>query len=140
MFTRWSSAEKGFPGGGVVPGSGRSPGEGNGTPLQYSHLENSMEGGAWWATVHRSQRVGHDWATKHTHTRVHVYVCMCRGSLGGSVMKRCRFRRHGFHPCVRNIRWMRKQRPTPVFLSGKFHGQRSPGGYSPWGHKRVRHN
>ena len=54
----------GFPGGaevkvsacnvgdlGSIPGSGRSPGEGNGNP---------MDGGAWWATVHRSQRVRHD--------------------------------------------------------------------------------
>ena len=37
---------------GLIPGSGRSPGEGNGNPLQYSCLENSMDGGAWWATVH----------------------------------------------------------------------------------------
>ena len=36
---------------GSIPGSGRSPGEGNGNPLQYSCLENSMDGGAWWATV-----------------------------------------------------------------------------------------
>ena len=35
-----------------IPGSGRSPGEGNGTTLQYSCLENPMDGGAWWATVH----------------------------------------------------------------------------------------
>ena len=34
-----------------IPESGRSPGEGNGTPLQYSCLENPMDGGAWWATV-----------------------------------------------------------------------------------------
>ena len=34
-----------------IPGSGRSPGEGNGNPLQYFCLENSMDGGAWWATV-----------------------------------------------------------------------------------------
>ena len=47
-----------------IPGSGRSPGEGNGNPLQYSCLENSMHGGAWQTT----QRVGHDPATK-THTR-----------------------------------------------------------------------
>ena len=32
---------------GLIPGSGRSPGEGNGTPLQYSCLENPMDGGAW---------------------------------------------------------------------------------------------
>ena len=57
--------EKGFPGGlevkasawnvgdsGSIPGSGRSPGEGNGTPLQYSCLENPMDRGAWWAAVH----------------------------------------------------------------------------------------
>ena len=37
---------------GSIPGSGRSPGEGNGNPLQYSCLENAMGGGAWWATVH----------------------------------------------------------------------------------------
>ena len=59
----------GFPGGSVVKnlpanvgdagntgsilGLGRSPGEGNGNPLQYSCLENPMDGGAWWATVHR---------------------------------------------------------------------------------------
>ena len=55
----------GFPGGsevkasacnagdlGSIPGSGRCPGEGNGNPLQYSCLENPMDGGAWWATVH----------------------------------------------------------------------------------------
>ena len=56
---------KGFPGGsevkasacnvgdlGSIPGLGRSPGEGNDNPLQYSCLENPMDGGAWWATVY----------------------------------------------------------------------------------------
>ena len=38
---------------GSIPGLGRSPGEGNGNPLQYSCLENPMDGGAWWATVLR---------------------------------------------------------------------------------------
>ena len=37
---------------GLIPGSGRFSGEGNGNPLQYSCLENSMDGGAWQATVH----------------------------------------------------------------------------------------
>ena len=37
---------------GSVPGLGRFPGEGNGNPLQYTCLENSMDRGAWWATVH----------------------------------------------------------------------------------------
>ena len=38
---------------GSIPGLGRSPGEGNGNPFQYSCLENPMDGGARWATVHR---------------------------------------------------------------------------------------
>ena len=38
---------------GSIPGSGRSPGKGNGNPLQYPCLENPMDRGAWWATVHR---------------------------------------------------------------------------------------
>ena len=44
---------------GLIPRSVRSPGEGNGNPLQYSCLENSMDGGGWWATVQGSQRVRH---------------------------------------------------------------------------------
>ena len=38
---------------GSIPESGRSPGEGNGNPLQYSCLENPMDRGAWWTAVHR---------------------------------------------------------------------------------------
>ena len=45
---------------GLIPGSGRSPGEGNGNPLQYSCLENPMDGGAWWAAVHEVAKSRHD--------------------------------------------------------------------------------
>jgi len=48
----------------LIPGSGRSPGERNGNPLQYSCLENPMDRGAWQATVHGVARVRHDLATK----------------------------------------------------------------------------
>ena len=64
----WIWVEWGFPGGcsgkepacqfrrlrdkGSIPGSGRSPGEGHGNPLQYSCLENPMDRGSWWAAVH----------------------------------------------------------------------------------------
>ena len=47
-----------------IRGLGRSPGEGNGNPLQYSCLENPMDRGAWQATVYGVARVGHNWATK----------------------------------------------------------------------------
>ena len=40
---------------GLIPGSGRSPGEGNGNPLLYSCLENPMDRGAWWATIYGSK-------------------------------------------------------------------------------------
>ena len=43
--------------------------------------------------------------------------------------------RRGFDPWVGNIPWRRKWQPTPVFLPGKSHGQRSLADYSPWGHK-----
>ena len=72
---------------GMIPGSGRPPGEGNGYPLQYSCLENSMERGAWWATVHRVAkswtRLSY-WATyththTHTHPQTHKEICRNRG-------------------------------------------------------------
>ena len=49
---------------GFIPGSGRSPGEGNGNPLQYSCLENPTDRRAWEATVYGVPRVRHDLATK----------------------------------------------------------------------------
>ena len=49
---------------GSVPGSGRSTGEGNGNPLQYSCLENSMDRGAWQATINGVSKVRHNLATK----------------------------------------------------------------------------
>ena len=56
---------------GSIPGWGRSPEEGNGTPLQYSCLENPMDGEAWWAAVHgvaKSQtRLGDFTLTFHFH-------------------------------------------------------------------------
>ena len=64
VYLTYIQSTSGFPGGSdvkasacnagdlsLIPGSGRSPGEGNGNPLQYSCLENPMDGGAWWATV-----------------------------------------------------------------------------------------
>ena len=61
---------------GSIPGSGRSPGEGNGNPLQYFCLQNSMDRGAWWATVHGLQRVGHIAATNTFSLCVCLYIYM----------------------------------------------------------------
>ena len=66
---------------GSIPGSGRSPGGGNGNPLQCSCLENPMDRGAWQATVYGVATVRHNRAIKHTHT----CISDCAGSsvLGG---------------------------------------------------------
>ena len=66
---------------GLIPGSGRSPGAGNGNPLQYSCLENPMDGGAWQATVHRATRVRHNLATKPP-PPVHTYGIYKNGTVG----------------------------------------------------------
>ena len=47
----------------------------------------------------------------------------------------CQCRRPRFYPGVGKISWSREWQPTPVFLPGKFHGERSLVGYSSWGHK-----
>ena len=81
----------GFPGGAVVKnpsanagdegstlGLGRSPGEGNGNPLQYSCLGNSMDRGAWWVTVHgAAKELGTIYTLKNTnnkYTYIHSFV------------------------------------------------------------------
>ena len=46
-----------------------------------------------------------------------------------------RRKRHGFNPWVGKIPWRRARQPTPVFLPGESHGQKSLAGYSPWGHR-----
>ena len=82
--------------------------EGNGNPLQYSCLENPLDGGAWWAAVYGVTQ-------------------------SQTLLKRLSSSR--FSPWVGKIPWRRAWQPTLVFLPGKSHGQRSPLGYSPWGHK-----
>ena len=60
---------------GLIPGLGRSPGGGNGNPLQYSCLESSMDRGAWQATIHgvaKSQTHLSHWTYTHMHVIPHI--------------------------------------------------------------------
>ena len=59
---------------GLILGLRRSPGEGNGNPFQYSCLENSMDRGAWWATVHRVAESDMTEQLTHTHTHAHTHT------------------------------------------------------------------
>ena len=64
---------------GLIPGSGRSPGEGDGYPLQFSCLENPMDRGAWWATVHgacKKSNMTKQLTHTNTHTDVGAYIHM----------------------------------------------------------------
>ena len=63
--------------GSSVPGSGRCPGRGHDNPLQYSGLENPMNRGAWWATVHGVAKSQIQLKQPTTHARVCVCVCVC---------------------------------------------------------------
>ena len=68
-------------------------------------------------------------------------VCICRLPCWLSSKEFiCQCRRPGLDPWVRKSPWRRTWQPIPLFLPGKYHGQRSLAGYSPCGHKRVRHN
>ena len=68
-----------------------------------------------------------------------LYGCVGGASSKEPACQRRRHKRPGFDPWVRKIPWRRKWQPTPVFLPGEAHGQRSLTGYSPWGH-RVEHD
>ena len=59
---------------GSIPGLGRSPGEGNGNPLQYSCLENPIDRGAWWATVHGVAKSWTQLSDFTLHTKVYLVI------------------------------------------------------------------
>ena len=114
---------------GSIPGSGSSLGEGNGNPLQYSCLENSMDRGAWWFTVHWGHKELD--MTEKLHFHFHQYERLPRWHSGKvstcqDEMQKTRFRSLSWEDL-----WRRKWRPTPIFLCRKSHGQRSLVGCNP---------
>ena len=77
-----------------------------------------------------------------TTNKLRVKSQLINGFLGCAVVKNLpandeELKKCGFDPWVRNIPWRRKWQPTPVFLPGNFHGQRSLVGYSQWGCKEL---
>ena len=120
---------------GSIPGSGRSPGEGNAYPFQYSCLENSMDRGAWQATNLYRCKVKRNWTTNTTTT---YYT----GFSSGSVVKNLPANAgdavsipgSGRSPGEGN------GKPTPVFLPWKIPWTEEPGGLQSMGSQRVEHN
>ena len=116
----------------LIPGLGRFPGGGHGNPLQYPCLEKPMDRGAWRATVH---------GVSETQTKPQpLSTCTAHSPGAASGRAHLPMWRPGSNPWVRKIPWRRKWWPTPVFLPGKFHGQRNLEVYSPWGSQKVGHD
>ena len=85
----------------LIPGSGRSPGGRKGYPLQYSCLENPMDRGAWWATVHevaKSQTRMSNWTCSHTYM---IFKICFFGHAAQHV--EYQFPDQGFNPCPRTV-------------------------------------
>ena len=118
---------------GSIPVSGRSPGVGNGNPLQYSCLANPMGRGTWWAIGHGVAKTL-TWLSRCA--RENIMRLKLRASLGLKLQRVClQYQRPQSDPWVLKIPWRRKWRPTPVSLPGESHAQRILVAYSPWGHK-----
>ena len=146
-----------------IPGLERSPGEGIGNPLQYSGLENPMDRGAWWATVHGIAKESDmtEQLNNNKKLRFSLHSCgsmpfiiyiyewihikgqkdirdgkLCDECLRGEVGRGKGLWWLFFWPCFQAER-RRKWHPTPVLLPGKSHGWRSLVGCSPWGHAEL---
>ena len=110
---------------GLIPGLGRSPGEGSGNPLQDSCPENPMDREAWWATVH---------GVTKSRTRLSDFTYLLGFSVSSDYKESaCNAGDTASIPGWGKISCRREWLPTPVFLPGASHGRRSLVGYSPWG-------
>ena len=100
-----------------------------------SHGQRSLVGYSPWVTQ--------SWTRlRQLSMHTHVYIYMVPGWLTGKEPTcQCKTRNGcEFNPCVRKIPWRMKWQPTPLFLPGEAHGQRSLVSYSLWGCKRVGHD
>ena len=130
---------------GLIPGSGRSPGEGNGNPLQCSCLENPMDREAWWAAVHG---VTKSWTrlsnftftfpfptNSFIDTNINISLCLLTPSELSPLnsAQTCGMFLGNIHvPCLARLCLF-----CFLGLWKESHGQRSLACYSPWGHKEL---
>ena len=122
---------------GLIPGLGRCLGGGHGNPLQYSCLENPMDRGAWWATVHRvaKSRI----QLKQLSTHLYVYG-LCKWFSGKESTCQCsRHRRHKFDPWVEKIPWRRSWQPIQ-YSCLEIPWTEEPGGLHSMGSQRAGHD
>ena len=111
---------------GSIPGSGRFPGEINGTPFQYSCLKNSTDRGVWWAIVHGIKK-------NQTCLRDHTFPFKISETPDSNIYLHCR--RPGLDPWVGKIPWRNEMLGTAIFLPEEFHGILDS--CSPWDSKEI---
>ena len=104
-------------------------GEGNGNPLQCSCLENPRDRGAWWGAIYGVAQSGTRLKRLSSSSSNYFWLPWWHNGKESA----CQCKRLWFNPWFRKIPWRREWQPTPVFLPGKSHGQRSLVGCSPWG-------
>ena len=126
---------------GLIPGSGRSLGEGNDSPFQCFFLEKSMDRGAWWATVNGVEK-NQTWLSMLAHTVFQTFSWLLCLIWSSAISDLWCYYYDSLKPqtlvsiflaikysLIRRRQW----HPSPVLLPGKSHGPRSLVGYSPWG-------
>ena len=117
---------------GLIPGSGRSPGVGNGAPLQYSCLENPMDRGAWRAIVYGVAK-SWPWLSDWAHCLGNISVGLVLNSVwvicSGAVVWTDWATSLSLFTF---LHWRRKWQPTPVFLPGESQGWGSLVGCRLW--------
>ena len=129
---------------GLIPGSGRSPGVGHGNPLQYSCLENphgqrSLAGYSPWGCKESdmTERLSTARHSKYLGSVMTTQASKVALVVENPPVNAGRHNRHGFDPWFGTIPCRRAQQPTPGFLPGESHGQRSLAGCSPQGHTEL---
>ena len=114
---------------GLIPGLERSPGEGNGNPLQYSCLENPRDRGAWWASIYG---VAQSWTQLR---RLSSSSINLRASLVAQMVNNLPVMQETWVQSLGQEDPLEKEMAThSSILAWEFHGQRSLAGYSPWDH------
>ena len=99
------------------------------------YLSNSPQSTALRKLIHfpKSTPLSYSQKTRFTNSHSNVLSRWCNGKESACQCRR--YKRRGFHSLVGKIHWRRKWQPSPVFLPGESHGQRSLAGYSPRGCK-----
>ena len=111
-------------------------GEGNGNPLQCSCLENPRNGGAWWTAVYGVAQ-SQTWLKQVSSSSS---SCIKETLWADYVRSYRKHMRRRFNPWLEKTPWRRAWQPTPVFLPGESHGQKSLAGYNLSESQRVRHD